>query len=978
MSFFAPGSLVSARGREWVVLPDSDDELLVLRPLGGTDDDMAAVLPALEKVTPAQFPLPGPEDLGDATSGRLLRTALQVGFRSSAGPFRSLAKLAVEPRAYQYVPLLLALRQDPVRILIGDDVGIGKTIEAGLIAAELIAQGDAQRLAVLCSPALAEQWQRELREKFAIDAEVVLPSTVGRLTRGLMLDESVFSRYPFTVISTDFIKSPLRRQEFINHCPELVIVDEAHTCVADGAGGGGTSPRTQRYELMLKIAEPAAQRHLILVTATPHSGKEQGFRNLLGLLDPELSRLDLEEVRGRENLAGHFVQRRRADVRRYINEDTEFPSDRLTKEAPYSLSPEYMALFERVLTYARGQVSETDGALPQARVRQRVRWWSVLALLRALASSPEAAAATLRTRASSASANSAAEADQLGRAAVLDTADTDSLEGIDTTPGADPVGAGTPLGAPDPAAEIEVPTYADDLYAGLQAGGTERSAEHRRLLQMAREAEALRGPRLDRKLGLLVTEVKGLLGDGYDPIVFCRFIDTAKYVAEHLQAALRGTANVMYVTGELPPELREERIAELAATPGRRVLVATDCLSEGVNLQESFQAVVHYDLAWNPTRHEQREGRVDRFGQRRDVVRAVTIYGQDNGIDQIVLDVLIRKARTIRDKTGVSVPVPDEAEGVVEALIEGLIRGRGRGQQLVLDLGEDTQRDRLHHEWESAAERERTSRTKYAQEAIHPEEAMREAEVARSGLGTRAEIEDFVIAPLRALGASVTPAAKPAAWQVDISALPSGLADSLPSNLASPMILHRDIPAPRDHVVLSRTDPVVEAIGRYVLDTALDPQLGYRVAARAGTVRTAAVTRLTTLLLLRYRFQLDLPGSEGIHQQVCEEARFAAFAGRPDAPLWLEPEAVQALLAVVPDANVDPDHARDLMDDFAKGAPALVAHLDQLADNLAGDLLDAHRRVRAGAGASRRGLMVNAQKPVDILGTYLFLPTVLR
>ena len=190
MSELAPGSLVAARGREWVVLPGSGEDLLVLRPVGGSDDDTAGVLPALEEVRPASFPPPSSKDLGDASSGQLLRTALQIGFRSSAGPFRSLGRLAVEPRAYQYVPLLLALRQDPVRILISDDVGIGKTIEAGMIAAELIAQGDVGRLAVLCSPALAEQWQRELREKFSIDAEVVVPSTAGRLSRGLLTSDS--------------------------------------------------------------------------------------------------------------------------------------------------------------------------------------------------------------------------------------------------------------------------------------------------------------------------------------------------------------------------------------------------------------------------------------------------------------------------------------------------------------------------------------------------------------------------------------------------------------------------------------------------------------------------------------------------------------------------------------------------------------------------------------------------------------------
>ena len=142
------------------------------------------MFPKLEQVAPATFEAPDPDDAGPATSAGLLRTALRIGFRASAGPFRSLARLAVEPRAYQLVPLLMALRQDTVRMLISDDVGIGKTVEAGLIAAELLEQGDAPELAVLCGPALAEQWQRELRTKFGIHAELVLPSTIRRLENG--------------------------------------------------------------------------------------------------------------------------------------------------------------------------------------------------------------------------------------------------------------------------------------------------------------------------------------------------------------------------------------------------------------------------------------------------------------------------------------------------------------------------------------------------------------------------------------------------------------------------------------------------------------------------------------------------------------------------------------------------------------------------------------------------------------------------
>src|SRR5690554_2322258 len=169
---YAVGSLVKTRGREWVVLPDSSDEWLVLRPLGGTDQEIAGVYLPLEQddVQSATFDYPDPQDVGDFRSCRLLRDAVRLGFRSSAGPFRSFARLNVEPRPYQLVPMLMALKLDPVRLLIADDVGIGKTIEALLIARELIDRGEVRRLAVLCPPHLAEQWQDELRDKFHIEA----------------------------------------------------------------------------------------------------------------------------------------------------------------------------------------------------------------------------------------------------------------------------------------------------------------------------------------------------------------------------------------------------------------------------------------------------------------------------------------------------------------------------------------------------------------------------------------------------------------------------------------------------------------------------------------------------------------------------------------------------------------------------------------------------------------------------------------
>jgi len=246
-----PGTLIRARGREWVVLPESTDELLMARPLGGLDEETVGILTAVEPVESAAFSLPTAQDVGDFGSGRLLREAARISTRAAAGPFRSFARINVEPRPYQLVPLMMALRLDPVRLLIADDVGIGKTIEAGLVARELLDRGEIQRLTVLCPPHLAEQWQKELAEKFHIDAELVLSGTIQRIERDLPIGVSVFDRHRFTIVSTDFIKSDRRAADFELKCPEFVIVDEAHSCALAGGIGRG---RQQRFALVQRIA----------------------------------------------------------------------------------------------------------------------------------------------------------------------------------------------------------------------------------------------------------------------------------------------------------------------------------------------------------------------------------------------------------------------------------------------------------------------------------------------------------------------------------------------------------------------------------------------------------------------------------------------------------------------------------------------------------------------------------------------------
>ena len=792
---FTVGSLVRARGREWVVLPDSSEEMTMLRPLGGGDMEVTGILSGLEEISPAQFEYPIPEQAGDYRSSRMLRDALRLGFRASAGPFRSFGHLNFEPRPYQLVPLLMGLKQDPVRLLIADDVGIGKTVEAALLAKELLDRGEVTRMAVLCPPHLAEQWQRELKSKFQIEAELVLAGTARRLESECRGGESLFEHYPFTIVSLDYIKSDHRRDDFLRTCPELVIVDEAHTCAH---AGRVSSAQHQRHHLLRKLAE-GVNRHLILVTATPHSGNEEAFRSLLAVLDPALANLpadlggDANRVH-RERLAIHLVQRKRADIEHYLNSDTPFPQ-RKEAEQSYSLSPEYRAFFKKVLAFVRETVQDETGTM----VRRRVRWWSALALLRSMASSPAAAASTLTTRASNLDAETTGEADEQGRSSVMDIGDDrDAPVVSDLVPGSD-------LGD------------ADD----------EGVRTRRRLLALAREAQALFG-KPDTKLDLVTAQVKLLLEEGFNPIVFCRFIPTAEYVADHLRSGLKrqfADVEVAAVTGLIAPADREQRINELGEAR-RRVLVATDCLSEGINLQDQFDAVVHYDLSWNPTRHEQREGRVDRYGQQKKTVKVLTLFGKDNQIDGIVLDVLLRKHKKIRSSLGISVPVPATSEEVLEAVFEGLVlRGLDSppSQEQLLPGFEDyfkPQTQDLYAEWEAAGDREKKSRTIFAQHALKTEEVHKELEAAREAIGMGVDVETFVGDALRGLGAGFTHERK--GIRIDLSECAPALRDALPVE-EEKLLVRFQTPAPEKGILLSRIHPFVESLASYVLGYLVGP-----------------------------------------------------------------------------------------------------------------------------------------------------------
>jgi superfamily II DNA or RNA helicase len=935
---FAIGSLVKARGREWVVLPESSPDTLIARPLGGGDDEVAGFYLPVEPVEAATFNLPNPAETGDHRSCRLLRDALRLGFRSSAGPFRSFARIAVEPRPYQLVPLLLALKLDPVRLLIADDVGIGKTVEAGLIVRELIDRGEVKRFAVLCPPQIAEQWHSELRTKFHLDVELVLPGTITRLERSCRMGQSVFDRFPYVIVSTDFIKADRRRDDFVRECPELVIVDEAHACARAGEGRGA---RHQRHQLVRQLADDKS-RHLLLVTATPHSGNEEAFRSLLTLLDTGFTNLPADlsgdkNRQARERIAAHFVQRRRADIRHFLQTDTPFP-DRQETEETYKLHADYQKLFKQVLEYAKESVSDTS--LPKQ--RQRIRWWSALSLLRSMASSPAAAVATLRTRA--VEANTPEVADSVGRRAVLDLVEDDSPEGSDVAP------------------------------AGADEEPGEQSELARRLMAMANAAEALHGPK-DNKLKKAVAAVEKLLAEGFHPILFCRFIPTAEYVAAELRKKLKGVV-VEAVTGTLPPKEREDRIHGIdPETP--HVLVCTDCLSEGINLQHLFNAVVHYDLSWNPTRHEQREGRVDRYGQPSPTVRALTYYGIDNQIDGIVLDVLLKKHKAIRTSLGVSVPLPTDSEQVIQAVFEGMLL-RGKKKDTGPGLFDDLEiPEELDHQWKSATEREKQSRTLFAQQTIKVDEVVRELEAARDAIGTGVDVAGFVRTALTASKAVVEGTDR---VYVDLTEVSRALKDQLKPalNLKSSkdeFVARFELPVTGNEVLLSRASPAVEALANHVLNAALDPHLD-GPARRCGVIRTSKVTKRTTLLLLRYRFHIVTRVGAEERPLLAEDSQLVAFAGSPQNADWLAPNVAEQLLLAEPEANVALEQAREFVQKVIDGLESLRPKLIEFARDRGDALLQAHSRVRQESRVKGVRHRVEAQELPDILGVFVYLPKV--
>jgi superfamily II DNA or RNA helicase len=966
-----PGALVRYRERDWVVLPSADPDLLLLRPIGGSARETTGVVRSLadligytlpyERVEAATFPLPAADSAQDGAAVQLLQQAARLLLRDGAAPFRSLGNLSLRPRPYQYAPLIMALRLDTVRLLIADDVGVGKTIEAGLVARELLDRGLIRRLAVLCPPYLCDQWQQELAEKFNVQAVVARSGTIAQLERAAPHDTSIFAHFPHIVASIDTVKSERYRAAFLQHCPELLIVDEVHGAAAPPGERRAVSQQ-QRHDLVARLAADES-RHLLLLSATPHSGVESSFLSILGLLRPEFARLDMARLAAEEriDLARHFIQRRRADVRRWMGEDTPFPErDTTGAEQPYTFTGDYRDFYNGVYAFARELVQSAE-ALSGA--RRRMRFWSALALLRCVSSSPAAARAALQRRLERQTV--------LGDGGLLDQSTAEDLDATFAPLIYDPAEVEAAVDAP--------PATVFDAQAEDPAWG---DAESRRLREFARAAAKLAGAP-DAKLSVLIDVVGDMLAAGYRPIVWCRYIATTEYVAAALRAAFerrQPDLRVAAVTGALADDERRLKVEELAASP-RRVLVATDCLSEGINLQEHFNAVIHYDLPWNPNRLEQREGRVDRFGQLSPTVRAVLIFGADNPVDGAVLDVLLRKARAIYNKLGVNTPLPMDSETILNAVLHSLFNRPGPSetarQLRLFDVGDESGRlvQRVHEQWTAAAEREKESRTRFAQRGIQPDEVAEALRETDRVLGGPDEVRRFVHEAAGRLGIAfqerrgagpgpavyhIVPATLPAAARLRLGALP----DPWPVTFVSP--------PPEGVTYVGRAHPLVEALAEHLVDLAFHP-IAERVppAARTGVIRTAAVERRTTLCLLHLRYLQHEPGADA--PTLAEETVVWGYTGYPPDVQPIAPAAAAALLDEArPAANVGAAEKREALAEALAGWDALQPALAVLLDDRAADLAAGHRRVRR--LLERERLRLEPRTPPDLLGIVVLLP----
>ncbi len=546
-------------------------------------------------------------------SAAAARLADALGREELVAPFSA----PVLPLPHQLYAVSRALSGERVRYLLADEVGLGKTIEAGLILRELKARGLVRRTLVVAPAGLVGQWQEEMKTRFAEEFRAIEPGTFAdaRALLGLDPAENLWRLHDQVICSVDSVK-PLdgrrgwsreqlarvnreRHEDLVTAGWDLVIVDEAHRL-------GGSSENVSRYRLgeALGLAAP----YLLLLSATPHQGKTDAFRRLLGFLDPEAF---VAGVSVNREVVAPFVIR--TEKRNAIDpEGKPLFRPRQTRLLPVrweDAHAEEAALYEAVTEYVR---QGYDQALRQNRnalaflmvLMQRL----VTSSLRAIRTSLERRLAVLEL--------------PEGQLSLFPEEIGDDWEEL---------------------------TGQEQLETALKArlkGLANERREVELLLSAARRCEA-RGP--DAKAEALLAELRRLEREEEDPelkvLLFTEFVPTQEMLAELLTG--HGYP-VVLLNGTMAPE--DRRAAEAEFRGAARILISTDAGGEGLNFQ-FCHVVVNYDIPWNPMKLEQRIGRVDRIGQSR-IVRAVNL-ALEGSVEERVREVLEEKLRVILEEFGV-------------------------------------------------------------------------------------------------------------------------------------------------------------------------------------------------------------------------------------------------------------------------------------------------------------------------------------
>lgn len=519
---------------------------------------------------------------------RLGAEAYRIHLAHLFDPMMAVHASNVEPLPHQITAVYESmLPKQPLRYVLADDPGAGKTIMAGLLMRELLMRSDAQRVLIVAPGGLAGQWADEMWEKFGLKFQVFDGLKGGALGVNPWEQADLWIARLDQLVRSEDIQTTLDETHW-----DLVVFDEAHKLSAHFYGG--KPEPTKRYQLAQRIGSQT--RHLLLMTATPHNGKEEDFQLFMALLDAD-------RFYGKFRDGVHKVDV--SDLmRRMVKEDllkfdgTRLFPERIARTAAYGLSPLEKALYEAVTTYVREEMNRADRL---AKKHKGTVGFALTSLQRRLASSPEAIFKSLERRRDR--LQKRLEAERSGKATPEATQNFDWNE-MEENDFED-----------FEAVEEEV---VDQATAALTRAELEAEiASLNALVEQAREvllSDQDRKWEELRRLLLETPEMHDESGQQRKLIIFTEHRDTLNYLERKLRGLLGVPEAVVTIHGGTPRDERR-RVQELFRhDPAVRILLATDAAGEGVNLQNAH-LMVNYDLPWNPNRLEQRFGRIHRIGQ---------------------------------------------------------------------------------------------------------------------------------------------------------------------------------------------------------------------------------------------------------------------------------------------------------------------------------------------------------------------------